>query len=1058
MENMHEIQKKFDYINEFLDIDDLDTLLDKICEEVPKVINGKDCTIFLLPDLVKEFDGQLDTGNGQIIPASEINKAFIVLARTTREGLKCKIGKAFYSKGFGLTGWIFEKGKPLMAKDMRDKDELSRIDKNLSWTDAYKGAEVHFHGKTKMPFIGVPLIKHDTVLGVIRVGETFGDEEFAVFSRDVLMSFAGILANLIEKVTSEKNLRSSLESLINLGAMRKSEEIFKAVVNEAASLVGAENCELYYLNPYGEEIILHETTGGYMEALKKEDKCQPYHRGIGLTGWIFKTGKPLRVDNIYVFEKGYELTDPDLVEYSDGPVINCADKKINWLDQDNQFKKRNKPHPYFLGVPVKSDTGEVIGVLRVSSPKAKAIFKEHEMQLLQDFAKNISVLYHNDRQNKLYNVLIELGTIYEEKALFDYVVKVIPGLVFGRGCSIFLKEIVSDKTDKSEMLKLKYTSSQELKDGKDPNGKMIDLQYEIGQGKTGFVADIKRSLLINYYGRGETQKQKMKKDFSKYEESPNNHVRYLKNNKGKHVGIIIIFRRSIEGDFTLEELDKFNKFCEKNIYERSGLPSNKKKKCETGKGGFAQSYLAVPIKLKLKPEGEELLGVIRIPRTAEGVRFSYDDLLLVESITGRLTTVLEVQEKIKKISEILRDINSKINSSFDKDTILEDILLAITEKLGFEFATIQLVDNDLITTVKGIKNSNIKDAVDPKEWLGLAHPLNPPEEEKRDIHSHVLMELERDKIINGWDDHFDKEIYDEFNHKDLIRAFVPIIIVEPKTAKLIKLGTIEAGHNIKRKDFIDNQELEMLKAVANQVAITIWNREQIWSRVISIAAHQIRDHYTTILYDIESVLRGTYGALNNEQKKPLQAASTEIYNGKSLLNNLIELVRIIQKKEINDEYVDLSDFIENITHRFKYQLEANEISLTNNLQATGKKIWIDKNKIEQVITNLLGNAIKFIPKNRKGRITISTLYEPEYVKVIVKDNGKGFSQDEKRKIFQEFYQVDRFFGGTGLGLSIAENYIKLHGGDIEVESEVDQGASFIFNLPFNLPKKRERGG
>ncbi len=440
---------------------------------------------------------------------------------------------------------------------------------------------------------------------------------------------------------------------------------------------------------------------------------------------------------------------------------------------------------------------------------------------MQDFAINLAVIFHNDRQNKLYDVLIEIGNIYEKKKLFEYVVDKIPGLVFGRGCSVFLRQ---QRDDNIVKLSLAYTSSPELKRNKDPKGEVIDLQYKIGHGKTGFVADMKRSLLINYYGSGKIRNRMIKEDFKKYSKDANNLVCYLRDENGQNVGITRIFRRENEMLFSEEEKNAFYAFREKTIYKRSGLASYRQVTCETGRSGFAQSFLAVPI--KLKANNEDLLGVIRIPRTPEGGRFSDMDLELVESIAGRLATVLEIQENLRDKLDILNDINLKINSPFDKDKIIDEILKAVTEKIGFEFAAIQLVDKsgENIETLRGWKNSTIKDAIDPNEWKGASHPLNPPDG-KRDIHAYVLMELKDSIVIKGWDDHFDKKIYDWFKHKDLIRAFVPIIVGEPNTGEQIGIGTLEAGHNIGRKDSIDDQELYMLKAVANQVAITLENRK-----------------------------------------------------------------------------------------------------------------------------------------------------------------------------------------------------------------------------------------
>ncbi|HET6419288.1 MAG TPA: GAF domain-containing protein [Geobacteraceae bacterium] len=1035
-----ETKEVFDYINEFLSVSDFNDLLDKICEDAPRIINGKECSIFLkhdhVKDHVKEYNGQLEKGDGTLVPAEEfIDSDFIVLVKTTREDFKEKIGKAFYCKGEGVTGWIYEKRKPLQIKDLQDREELKRIDEKLEWKDVYRGSRVHFSKKSKKPFIGVPMVKGDDIIGVMRVGEPIDGDSFVPGSQEKLMSLARILTNSIEKVTTENNLKDSLNSLIKIGAMRNGEEIFQAVVNEAKSLVGAENCELYYLDKDGERIVLRATTGGYMASLLKDGLAKPYERGRGLTGWVFKTGKPLRTRDISHFAKEQVLDEYDLDFFSDGPEVNDdIDRKIRWSDMDEQYKNHSRAHPYFLGVPIKSEINEVIGVLRASSPRTKTFFEKQDMELLQDFASYISVIFHNERQNRLYDVLIEIGNKYTKKELFEYVVDEIPSLVFGKGCSIFLKEKGPDSND---VIALRYTSSYKLKDG---NGNPINLQYKVGEGKTGFVAEIKRSLLINYYGSGKIKSRKMEEDFREYSKKNDNLTCYLKNTDGNNVGIIRMFQRDGEAEFSETERKIFAEFCAQNIYEESGLPSNKQVKCETGASGYAQSFLAVPIKSKLKTGN--LHGVIRIPRTPEGGRFSDEDIVLVESVAGRLTTVLEIKENLN----ILSDINSKINSSFDKDKILDVILESVTEKLGFEFACIQLVNRkeNTIETVKVRKNSVIKDAIDPEGWLMASHSLYPPDGVDMDIHAYILTDLKREKVITGWDGHFDKEIYDRHNHEFLVRAFVPIIAIEPGTGEQVQIGTLEAGHNINRKNFIDDQELEMLKAVANQVAIAIWIREQIWSRVIYTISHQLRNHFTNVKVLMQAILAGVYGVLGRKQNEKLNVAIATIREQETMLTNFIELARILQDMaSVNVKECDINALIRKVLDKFEYRVSAKRLNLISELD-DNLKIMSDDSKIDQVLTNLIENAIKFTDK---GAISVTAAREANCLKIVVSDTGRGIPEGMRDKIFLDFYRAHDKSEGTGLGLSIVKNYVKLLGGEIRVESEVGKGSKFILTLP-----------
>jgi len=117
----------------------------------------------------------------------------------------------------------------------------------------------------------------------------------------------------------------------------------------------------------------------------------------------------------------------------------------------------------------------------------------------------------------------------------------------------------------------------------------------------------------------------------------------------------------------------------------------------------------------------------------------------------------------------------------------------------------------------------------------------------------------------------------------------------------------------------------------------------------------------------------------------------------------------------------------------------------------------DRDKLKQVILNLLSNAAKF---TEKGEIKIAAWRENNSVKLTVSDTGIGMKQEALDYIFEEFRQVDmsttRKYGGTGLGLAIVRRLANLLGGDISVESEVGKGSKFTVTLPINLPTGERR--
>ena len=135
-------------------------------------------------------------------------------------------------------------------------------------------------------------------------------------------------------------------------------------------------------------------------------------------------------------------------------------------------------------------------------------------------------------------------------------------------------------------------------------------------------------------------------------------------------------------------------------------------------------------------------------------------------------------------------------------------------------------------------------------------------------------------------------------------------------------------------------------------------------------------------------------------------------------------------------------------------IKANTVRMVKDFSDDFPEVFADSDKIEQVLMNLIGNALKYSPPD--GRVVVSGFKQGDEIEVVVTDNGPGIAESEHEKIFDKFYRQDnetnRKNPGTGLGLPICQTLINLHGGRIWVESEPGQGCRFIFRLPLNIDK------
>jgi two-component system phosphate regulon sensor histidine kinase PhoR len=186
-------------------------------------------------------------------------------------------------------------------------------------------------------------------------------------------------------------------------------------------------------------------------------------------------------------------------------------------------------------------------------------------------------------------------------------------------------------------------------------------------------------------------------------------------------------------------------------------------------------------------------------------------------------------------------------------------------------------------------------------------------------------------------------------------------------------------------------------------------------------------------------------------KKYLQRAN----KGVERLIYIIKDLDLITKLEIGDLNLELEDFdiielIQNVFDLLEMKAAKKNISLTFDMQYTAP-IWVraDKDKIQQVITNLLVNSLKYGHKEGTTEVSVENLIKNKVI-VRVTDNGEGISKEHLTRIFERFYRVDksgsRKEGGSGLGLSIVKHIIEAHGEKIYVESVPEVGSEFSFTL------------
>jgi signal transduction histidine kinase len=222
--------------------------------------------------------------------------------------------------------------------------------------------------------------------------------------------------------------------------------------------------------------------------------------------------------------------------------------------------------------------------------------------------------------------------------------------------------------------------------------------------------------------------------------------------------------------------------------------------------------------------------------------------------------------------------------------------------------------------------------------------------------------------------------------------------------------------------------------------------DNLKSEFVANVSHELRTPLVPMRESVSQIAEGLLGEINERQKKFLHIALRNIDRMIRLINDLLDMSKIeAGKMEFIKEPVDLASLAENVANSFLAQAVVKGLAIKGEFSAGLSPAYIDRDKITQVFTNLINNAIKF---TEKGRIIVAIYPKGDYLECSITDTGCGIAAQELPRVFGKFEQFGRIkFGGTGLGLAISKSIIELHRGQISVESSLGQGTKFIFTLP-----------
>ena len=218
---------------------------------------------------------------------------------------------------------------------------------------------------------------------------------------------------------------------------------------------------------------------------------------------------------------------------------------------------------------------------------------------------------------------------------------------------------------------------------------------------------------------------------------------------------------------------------------------------------------------------------------------------------------------------------------------------------------------------------------------------------------------------------------------------------------------------------------------------------------VAIVSHELRTPLATISNVLSNALAGVWGELSDEARTEFTTGHTNAKRLANVVSNLLDMSTIrARRPSLEKSQVDMPGLVHSVTESVKAKAKKKGVALRTSHDPYLGLVFCDPEMIVRVVTNLVGNAIKFTEDG--GTISIAVQNGLKDVQISVSDTD-GIALENHSRIFERFQQVDRTYGtgekGTGLGLAISKELVELHGGTLSVKSELGRGSTFSFTLP-----------
>ncbi len=297
-----------------------------------------------------------------------------------------------------------------------------------------------------------------------------------------------------------------------------------------------------------------------------------------------------------------------------------------------------------------------------------------------------------------------------------------------------------------------------------------------------------------------------------------------------------------------------------------------------------------------------------------------------------------------------------------------------------------------------------------------------------------------------------------FNEVTHLQPFLNNNIFLLGTILIVATGNYFAS-SMRRREFMVRFQLEEARAELEQSYQRLQEADQLKSRFFANISHELRTPLTLLMGPAEVILHREVGKITKKQEQYVQMIQTHSTRLLRLINNLLNLSKVdAEKAKLSLTQGNFVRFVRQIVQSVIPLAEQKLLTVSFEGDETIPAFLYDAEKIEDILLNLLSNALKF---TESGGIAVWCIKEGEFVMVRVVDTGIGIPEESIPKLFSRFFQVDtnerKASIGTGIGLALVKEWVELHEGRVGVTSVMGKGSEFFFTIPIRIGKDKQNG-